>query len=105
MNVQQTYIKTLTELTNAKVELIKRESESTLRKKVKLKEKEKIYRKLSDIEIQLGKIECHSNELLKLTRLQTKLIYHQLKIGNKQGHHYVDSALKEWWNEFSRISD
>jgi len=98
------YINTLQELHQVQLQLIEKKQNSLLKRKVKLAEKEKMYRKLSDIEVTLSKIECHTNEQLKLMRLQTELIYHSLKLGTRGGK-YNDKAYEEWWKRFCRISD
>ncbi len=101
------YLETLHELLAVEKQLFEKQSRSLLNKKVKLLEKEKIYLKLSDIEITLSKIECHSNEQLKLMRFQTELVYHQLKLGvGINGKvNYNDKAFEKWWSRFDRISD
>lgn len=99
--VQHEILKTILELNDSRFELLKKENNSVLRKKIKLAEKEKMYRKLSDIEIMLSKIECHTNATRQYAKLQTNLLYHLVR----SNCNYDEEGQKKWWREFCSITD
>ncbi len=74
-------------------------------KKKKLSTDEKIYRKLSDYEAILRKIECHTNEQLKLNRFMAKMIFGLLKLHPNSKYVDHDKVMADYWQEFCRIAD
>jgi len=99
------YFETYAELNDLKLELIQIKNNSLIIKNKKLKEIEKTYRKLSDIEIVLSKMECHTNEQLKINRFMAKMVFClvQLQPTGKFVNH--DKVVTDYWREFCRISD
>ena len=95
-SVSQELIDIVHGLVDAKTELNRREIQK------KLRTDQKIYLKLSDIERQLSRIECHSNVTRKYTKLQTNLIYHLVKV---QRPTYDDKSFVGWWKEYCQIVD
>jgi len=95
--LSQEFFETINELVKIKTDLKQMEL------KKELKVDQKIYRKLSDIESILSRMECHSRENLKLMRFQGKIIYHIIK--RKGDGNYSDKDLDTWWAEFCRIRD
>jgi len=83
-------------------ELVEAETQlAEIKTKNKLQTQQKIYRKLSDLDIVLNRIECHANATRKYTKLQTSLIYHLVKA--QCG--YNEKGVDDWWKEYCQITD
>lgn len=103
MNVEQELVNTISELVEVKTELKTRQLKSNLKR---LSTQSKMYKKLSDIEQVLSRIECHSNEQLKLNRFMAKMLYYEIRLrpysGGFKDH---DKVTNDFWKEYCRIAD
>lgn len=91
-----------------KLELELKETKQKLQElndKEKLTVEKKIYKKLSDIEIVLSKMECHSNLQVKLTKFMAEMLFDSINLRPNKVYTDHDKYTKRKWQEFQRIVD
>lgn len=97
--MNQELLDTINELVETKTKLNK------LKVKSKLKTNTKIYKKLSDIEIIISKIECHTSEQIKLNKFIAKMLYCLVQLHPNAHFTDHDKVVEGYWKEFCRIAD
>lgn len=101
MNLAQEISQTLYELNKAQIDLAKLE----LKPKRITTTSTKIYRKLSDIEVLLSKIDCNLNEQRKLNRFIAKMTYYNIRLWPYTQFVEHDKVTDKFWREFLNITD